>query len=224
METANGQQANYQIVGIADEAGDFVFLRSDDTLFASKSGTVAVSTGGAFSAQFYGYAEFGNQFADGSTHGTGNVTGTVQTQTSISAQDSFVTAANTQSNGTLTLTFDSAYDTPPASVPLAGTYAPPTGSTWTASVTIDSGGDITSGPDSTTGCTVAGTALPADSNHDVFNVTLTATGCSSMYSAYNGQSLTGMAALDTSASPAQLIIGAFSTTANLAIGFTLSKQ
>ena len=73
--------------GIVDESGKFHFMRSDLAQFIGTAST----TGGALAAGFEGFTQLGTHFEDGSTHGTGTLSGAVVERASLTLTYQFST-------------------------------------------------------------------------------------------------------------------------------------
>jgi hypothetical protein len=58
-----------------------------------------------------------------------------------------------------------------------------------------------------TGCVLSGTVSIPDANFDVYDVTYTYADCTGTWAVLNGVSFSGVALLNTNASPNQIIIG-----------------
>src|ERR1700686_1054554 len=119
--TGTESNTGLSVTGIVDEAGEFHFIRSDGTQYVG----TATTTGAAISASFDGYAPFGTTFADGSTHGMGTLSGTINERVSISSTTQFRTDNGTSSSGTLSLTFDSLYNFASSLATISGNYTDP---------------------------------------------------------------------------------------------------
>lgn len=206
------------ITGLVDESGDFHFIRSDGVQYV---GTAATS-GDSISASVDGYTPFGTAFADGSTHGTGTVSGTISARVSITANASFTTDKGTVSNGTLDLTFNPLYNQPSSLATLAGNYTDlATGDT----VSIDGAGVITA-QDPTTGCVINGNVTIIDASYNAYGVQITHASCTGATAVLNGVVFKGLATLDTATSPVQAIAGVTGTAGGVtyAIVYTLNHQ
>ena len=95
-----------------------------------------------------GYTAAGTTFADGSTHGTGTMSGTVQARSSVQAATQFRTDNGSSTSDTLSLTFDSLYNTPSSLAAIAGNY---TDANTGTPITISSSGTVF-GQSAATGC------------------------------------------------------------------------
>ena len=190
-----------QVTGIVDEGGEGHFIRSDGVQFV---GTVETS-GNNFSAQIEGYTQFGTTFPDGSTSGSGSVTGTIDQRVSITATTQFTTAGGTTTNGTLDLTFDSLYSAGSSLATIAGSYNYTT-SNGGVLITISADGAV-SAQDPNTGCVVSGTVSIIDSSYNAYQVQLTYSSCLGTAGALDGIEFSGLLTYDNTVSPAVIYAG-----------------
>ena len=181
------------VFGVSDEVGDFYFLRSDGVLYIG----TATTTADALSGSFDGFVTSGSAFPDGSTHGTGTLSGTIQPRVSITSKFQFATDNAITSTGSLSLTFDSLYDNASSLAAISGNF---TSSIDAAVVTIGSNGTIFS-QDTTSGCVLNGTVYIINASYDAYRVVFEFSSCQGQAAASNGAQFTGLAALDTSVSP-----------------------
>jgi len=191
------------VTAIITSGGEATFIRSDGLQFV---GAVQVS-GSTLAATVDGYPDFNQTFSDGSAYGIGTLSGTVTTASTISATLSFTTNDNTSITGTWSLTYESLSTNASSVTTIAGTY---TDSSSGATFTFCSAGaiSITNSPD---GCSLTGTISTADTTHDIYEVAYTYSGCTGTYEPLNGVQLTGLAALNSSLSPAQVVMTATGT-------------
>jgi hypothetical protein len=189
-----------QLTGIIDESGHMRFIRADGIQYVG----TAMTSGNSISANFDGYTPFGSSFSDGSTHETGTLSGTIDARVSITASTQSTTDKGSVANGTLTLTFDPRYDQASSFAAIAGNYTE-AGSSGTV-VTIDANGVISS-QDATTGCVVNGNATIIDASYNAYAVQATYANCAGAAAVLNGITFNGLATLNTSVSPVQLIAG-----------------
>ena len=196
---------NQALVGLVTEAGEFHFIEANGTQYV---GTVTV-TGTSFSGNFEGYAPNGATFADGSSHGTGTMTGTVQARSSFTAATQFKTDLGATTTDSLSLTFDALYNTASSLAAVAGNYLD--NQTGTA-VSINSNGVIF-GQSATTGCVLNGAVTLINASYDAYQFAVDVANCQGAYAVLNGASLTGIGAIDPTQSPPSLIVG-YTGTAN----------
>jgi hypothetical protein len=185
--------------GIVDEAGQFHFIRSDGVQYVG----TATTTGNSISANFDGYAPINTAFGDGSTHGTGTLSGTIVARTSISVTIQFETDAGTSSSQTLALTFSSLYDVASSLATISGNYTDPsTGDV----ISVSSGGDV-SWQDAASGCVGNGTVSIINASYNAYGVQFTYSNCTGAAAALNGVQFTGLGTLDNAVSPEQFLVG-----------------
>ncbi len=188
-----------QVLGLVDEAGEFHFMRSDDVQYV---GTASVS-GNSVTASFDGYAPMGTTFADGSTHGTGSVSGTVQARTTLSLTSQFKTDSGNASSGTLDLTFDTLYNSASSLATIAGNYTNPQNN---VAVTVNSDGSIFS-QDPSSGCVLNGTVSIINASYNAYRVAFAYASCTGAAAVLNGIQFSGLGTLDNAVTPEQAILG-----------------
>jgi len=192
------------VIGYVNSTGDAVFMRADGAQFA---GPTQVS-GDTVVAAVVGYADFGNAFSDGSTYGLGTLEGTVTSAGTLTLTLSFTTNNGTAQSGSWSLGYDSITASGASLGAVSATYTDRAG---LAAITIDASGAMT-GQDGN-GCVLNGSLSVSDGSVDVYQVTFTFASCTGNYAVLNGVQFTGLAALDTSTSPAQLTIAVAGATA-----------
>jgi hypothetical protein len=189
------------VLGLVSEAGDFHFLASDGVQYF---GTVSASTN-AVSGNFTGYTAFGTTFQDGTTRGTGTLTGTVQERSSLTGSTTFTTSAGTNATDSITLTYSALYERDSSLQTAAGTFR----DVVTGDIlSIDSNGVAFMQNPSSTGCVVNGTVSIIDPQFNVYRVQYTYGNCQGQYTVLTGATFTGLATLDDTVTPEQLIVGA----------------
>ena len=182
-----------QVFGVADQLGDFFFERSDGVLYVG----TATTSQNSLSASFDGYVLNGNAFSDGSTHGIGTLSGTIKSQASISATTQFTTDNSNTSKGSVSLNFDTLYNTASSLTTISGNF---TNGADGAAVTIGSNGTIFS-QDAKSGCVLNGTVLIINASYNAYKVVFDLASCKGTSFALNGIQFTGLATLDTSVTP-----------------------
>lgn len=187
-----------QVTGIIDEQGHMRFIRADGVQYVG----TAVTSGNSISAGFDAYTPFGSTFADGSSHETGLLTGTIAARVSITASTQSTTDKGTVSKGTLAMTFNPLYDQASSLAAIAGNYAAGSGT----AVSIDANGAIFS-QDASTGCVVNGAAAIIDASYNAYSIQASYASCTGAAAVLNGITFSGLATLDTSVTPLQLIAG-----------------
>lgn len=201
-------ESGLQLTGFINANGQADFIRSDGVQFV---GTAQVN-GTGLDIALNGYTQYGYQFSDGSTFGTGTLSATFSSGSTISGTLEFTTADNTTIDGSWSLTFNSLYNTASSLDTIGGTYTdnlaavsdgldPLAGS----SVTISSSG-VLYAQGSTDDCVANGTITVTNASYDLYQVSYTFANCSGSYTVLNGVSFTGLAELNTSAAPAVMVI------------------
>jgi len=206
------------VTGIIDESGHMRFIRADGIQYV---GTV-VTSGNSISANFDGYMPFGSSFSDGSTHETGMLSGTISARVSITASTQSTTDKGAVSKGTLALTFNPLYNQASSLAAIAGNYVEAGSST---AVSIDANGAIFS-QDASTGCVVNGNATIINASYNAYAVQATYASCTGSAAVLNGITFTGLATLDTSVTPMQLVAGVTGSGGGVtyAVVYTLTHQ
>jgi hypothetical protein len=190
------------VYGIVTESGAFRFVRDD---MAHYAGTATYDKT-VFTATFDGFAPPGMVFAGNVPHGTGAAAGLINPSVSLGLDTQFLTDAvgATPLEGTLNLTFDTAYNRHSSLAAIAGTYASGSES-WTVS---GNGTVFVQNPANS--CAASGTVAIVDVAHNAYTMALTYTGCTGAYASLNDVEVTGLVALDNSTAPERLR-GALST-------------
>ncbi len=192
------------VLALINAAGQATFIRSDGVQF---TGSVQVAGSNLVTA-VDGYTNFGTAFSDGSTYGIGTLNGTVVTGTSITATLSFTTNGNTAVSGSWSLAYQPVSNNASSTGALAGNY---TDNSTSAVLSINSNGVMSES--ATNSCMLNGSVSTNDTAHDLYEVTFTYDNCTGTSAALNGVPFTGLATLNSSVSPAQLIIAIVGTSA-----------
>ncbi len=206
--TGTDSATGLELTGFINANGQADFIRSDGAQFV---GTAQLSNT-ALDLALAGYTQYGYQFSDGSTTGTGTFSGTFSSGSSISGSLQFATADGTTVDSTWSLTFESLYDTASSLTAISGTYTdrlaavsngidPMSGS----SVSISSAG-VLYAQGSTDDCVVNGTVTVVNASYDLYQVSYTYANCSGSAAVLNGIEFTGMAEPNPNVSPGELII------------------
>jgi len=185
--------------GIVDEAGEFHFIRSDGAQWVG----TATTSGNSITADAQELAPFGTTFQDGSTQGTGTITGTITERSSIQATYTFKTSMGTQTSGSINLSFNDAYYESSSLSRLADHYM-----YQNNTVTIDASGNI-SVTDMASRCTVSGTVTSIDATYNTYKVQGSFGGCQGASAPLNGVDVSGLGTLElsTCTTPKTFIIG-----------------
>lgn len=189
-----------QVLGLVTETGEFHFLQDDGVQYFG----TAVTSQNAVSANFTGVTEFGTAFLDGSTSGTGTLTGTVQERMSLSGTSNFRTAAGNSNVSTVTLTYNVIYERDSSLVTIAGNFTEVT----TGDVVNINANGAAFMQDPVSGCVINGTVSIIDSRFNAYRVQYTYSSCQGQYAVLNGSTFRGLAALNNTAVPEELVVGA----------------
>ncbi|MGA2778918.1 MAG: hypothetical protein ABSF94_15285 [Steroidobacteraceae bacterium] len=202
-------QNGLSLTGFINAAGQSEFLRSDGTLF---SGTLIISEA-TLAGTLDGYAQIGTTFADGTNFGLGTFGGTVVTRSSIDANWNFTTIDSMTTDNIWTLTYNSLYAKPSSLGSIAGSYtvSEPNGPSDGSTIAISATGAI-SGTNSATGCVLTGQVTVNYPTKDVYQIALSYASCTE--AVLNGIPFTGLGILDTTVTPAQVLIGVTGEAAN----------
>jgi hypothetical protein len=144
----------------------------------------------------------GCTYSDGSTSGTGTLSGTISQRSSMT-----ITVTGTTSMGmalgsdTETWTFNSSYDTASSLATVAGNY---TDGSNTLSI---NGNGVMFEQDPTTGCVLNGQISTIDTQYNAYTISFTFSNCMGSAAAANGVTFTGLATFDQTVSPGQLEFG-----------------
>ncbi len=143
-------------------------------------------------------------FPDGSTSATGTYTGTVVQGSSLVLTGTATTSLGTAlpAGQAVTLNFNQAFNQGASLTAIAGNYLATSGSV----VSISPTGTL-SATNAATGCTLTGTVSIPNASQNAYQLALSESGCTGVNVGLNGTSLSGLAYLDTSTNPNQLIVG-----------------
>jgi hypothetical protein len=211
-------QTGLSVLGLATESGQFHFIRADGTQYIGQVTTSGMSGSGSFD----GFAPLGATFQDGSTHGTGTVSGTVHQRSTFSATTQFTTDGGHSSSDTLSMTFNVLYNRPSSLATIAGNFTE-MGSGTVFSVNASG---VIYAQDAASGCVLNGTVSIIDASYNAYGVSIGYASCVGAYAVLNGLTLTGLGTLDNSVVPERAIIGLSggSGTTRVALVETLSRS
>jgi hypothetical protein len=140
-------------------------------------------------------------YPDGSTSGTGTVTGDVTQQSSLTITESGTTSMGTAlPAATTTWAFSNLYLNPSSLATISGNY-----NDGGATLTIDTNGVIVE--QDADGCEINGQISIINSSYNVYGVQFTFSNCTGTDASLNGVSASGLVMLDTSTSPVTLVGG-----------------
>jgi hypothetical protein len=212
--TGTESDSGLQITGLIDEQGEFHFIRSDGVQYFG----TATTSSNTVTASFDGYTPLTTTWPDGSTHGKGTLTGTVQQRSSFSASDQFTTDKGLRSSGTLALTFDSVYAQRSSLANVSGNWQDPNSGDV---ISVTSAGAV-SWQDPATGCVGNGTVSIINTNYNAYRVTFSYANCQGPEAVLNGAQFSGLGTLYTST---QFVLGSIGSAAGVtySVVFTLNK-
>jgi hypothetical protein len=196
-----------QVTGLVDESGNFHFLRGDGVQYV---GATTVS-GQSLTANLEGFVPLGFAFPDGSRHGTGSITATLQARKTITATTRFQTDSGSVSNGTLNLTFDTLYNRASSLTTLSGNFTNPANNVV---VTVGSNGTLFS-QDPASGCVLNGNVSVINASYNAYRVQYDYANCVGQASALNGVQFSGLATLDNTVVPERIILGVTGQSGNV---------
>ena len=189
-----------EVLGLVTESGEFHFITDS---FTQYFGTVTTS-GNSATGQFTGYTYIGYVFEDGSTRGSGTLTGTLQERATFTATTSFRTSAGNDVSNSVSLTYDPLYDRDSSLQTIAGNFRDiATG----AIVSVNQNGEAFA-QNPATGCVLNGSVSIINAQYNAYRVEYTYSNCNGENAVFNGLTLRGLATLDNTSSPELLIVGA----------------
>lgn len=223
--TNNGDVINAQ--AIVDEQGDFYFLAVNNTNGCASLGfgQASVSGSAVTATSDWGLVTWTtvNGVAancvepDGSTAGTGSITGTVAQRSSLTLTETDTTSNGTMSSPTTTTwTYNSSYSQASSLATIAGNYTD-----GSATMSIDSNGVIFE--QDSNGCVLNGQVSIPAAAYNAYTFSLSFNGCPNVP---NGTTASGIATFDSTQSPNQLVAGIHGTINGqlFVAGFDLPKQ
>jgi len=177
-------------VGIVAEDGRGYVLIEDGALYWGK----VVSSGNQITAALTGAVERGLTFTDGSTSGTGSISGTIQPRVSISANSSFTTALGSTTAGTVSLNYVPSYNDDSSLALIAGNYVD---SFWYFGgvFNIASNGDIFF-QDPGFFCVINGKVAIINPAYNAYDIRYSYSNCTADFAYLNGVTFEGLATYD----------------------------
>lgn len=187
-----------EVIGLVSETGELHFIDDEGTQYF---GTASVS-GNTVSANLTGYSLIGFTFQDGSTSGTGTFSGTVQERATLTGTTSFRTSRGTQTSGTFSLRYNPLYERDSSLATIGGNFR----EIYEGFVVNVSSNGVVFAQDPVSGCIVNGTVAIIDARFNAYRVQYSYSGCTGEEAVLNGASFRGLAALDDTTSPEELIV------------------
>lgn len=204
-------EGSLNLLGIVTEDGRFHFVREDG---AQYFGNVSVSGQNA-TGSYQGVLAIGDQFPDGSNSGSGSLDLHVDERASIEGDFTFTTDQGTTDEGTIELMYDDGYERESSFATISGNYTDADEPNRDA-LSIDDTGMI-SYQDWPTNCVGNGQVDLIDENFNAYEVEFTFNNCDGDEAVLNGETFTGLATLDDSFMPEELILGLTGNTAGHAV-------
>ena len=153
---------------------------------------------------------------DGSSSATCTATGTIQERQSLAVTTNCTTDLGSTFSNSATLNYDSLYDRDSSLSVIAGNY--------------DDGGLVLNiavngvifEQDPATACIINGQVSIIDSAFNAYDFSMTFSNCLGNFAILNGETFTGLAILDNTVAPEQLIAGMTGTVAGVTVSLVTS--
>jgi hypothetical protein len=184
-------------------------------------GTVT-SFGNHISPSITGAVQIGYEFPDGSTSGTGSITGTIAARNTITGTSTFTTARGAKTSGTISLAYNPLYERDSSLATIAGNYTNAI-LPGTDALNVSSSGVIF-GQEPGTGCVVNGQVKTINASYNTYDVQYTYSNCTGATSILNGSTFSGIGTLDNTVTPEVAIAGAQGRVGSLLYSFVLAYQ
>lgn len=170
--TSTSPGVTIDIGGVITEDGEGRFEDDNGTQYVITS---ISGNDGAIEINFNAYAQFGYQFLDGSTSGTGSISGTVVERSAFSGSFSF----STGESGTISMVYEPIYDRDSSLAKLAGSWDEGFGI-----MTVDPNGSFFE--QDQFGCVYDGQASIIDAMFNAYRLTMTVSSCALDNGDYSG--------------------------------------
>lgn len=170
--TSTSPGLTIDIGGVITEDGEGRFEDDNGTQYVITS---ISGNNGAIQISFIAYAQFGYQFLDGSTSGTGSISGTVVERSTFSGSFSF----STGESGTISMFYEPTYDRDSSLAKLSGSWDEGFGI-----MTVDSNGSFFE--QDQFGCVYDGQASIIDAMFNAYRLTMTVSNCAPDDGDYSG--------------------------------------
>ena len=186
------------IIGLVTEDGTFHFI---DSLFGQGFGTASVRNGNQVQANFTYVAELDTALSDGSTSATCSLSGTVVERQTLTIDSECTSTLDNVSQVSVTLAYNALYDRNASLTTIEGLYDD-SGDV----LRIDSSG-ILFEQDASNGCVLNGQVSVIDPSYNAYDLAFSVENCVGSYEKLNGTMWSGIATLDNTASPEELVYG-----------------
>jgi hypothetical protein len=185
------------IVGLITETGKFHFIDPNGQGF----GIAAVSSVNQVTASYTYVANLGTTFADGSTSASCTLSGTVVERQSLTVASHCTSTLGNASQVTVALTFEALYNRDSSLSTVAGTFDD------NGDVLSISAGGVLFEQDAALGCVLNGQVSLVSATYNAYEVQFSVSNCNASNAILNGTTWSGIATLDNTASPEDLIFG-----------------
>ena len=197
--SGSGSGGSDDYFGLADEAGDFFLIDSNASASPpyefEQVGSLNVNAT-AVTGSVLGVG-LDSTYADGSSYGSGTLTGTVTPRSMLNLSTQFTTAMGSASSTTLQLSYDPVYQRASTLATIAGNF-------------VDGAGNVMSISGSGV---INGTMSILDSTYNAYGIQLTYASCTGAYAVWNALTFSGIGTLENERSPEEIIASATATTA-----------
>lgn len=220
-------------VGLVDESGDFTFIAFDGEQYPGTLGIIEPSDepqapyGALFTGNMQSFTS-GAYPSYGTVSNLGNCVFATTTEMLVPRQSINGTATCSPATGSsqtvtiaLSWTFNALYYVPSALATISGSYE----DTATGTVfTINANGTVFA-QDATTGCVINGSVSIINPSYNVYGIEVSYANCAGSSTQLNGFTLAGLAALNNTQSPEQLLAGvSTSGPPGLSVTYTLVRM
>ena len=185
------------IVGLVTEDGVFHFIDP----FGQGFGTASVSNGDQVSANYTYVADLGTTFSDGTTSASCTITGTIAERQSLMVDSECTSTQGNVHQTSVTMVYNSIYDRDASLATIAGQY-----NDLGTVLNIDSAGVLFE-QDASSGCILNGQVSVVNPSFNAYEVEFLVEACGAENEELNGTTWSGIATLDNTVSPEELIFG-----------------
>jgi hypothetical protein len=201
------------VLAVVTETGRFHLITED---LSQGSGVLSVSNGNNLSGNFTLVTQLGYVFADGTTMADCSLTGTITERQNINATVNCVTTAGLQDQSTATLDYYNLYERDSSLATIAGNYQ------GVNAVLNVAGNGVIFSQDAVSGCVINGQVSIINSMYDVYDIEFAYSNCAGESAVFNGANFIGLALLDNTVNPEEVIVAATGTVAGVYISFVQS--
>jgi hypothetical protein len=200
-----------EIAAVVTEAGRFHFLSLDD--LSQGNGIMSVSNGNNLNGNFQLVTQIGWVFPDGTTLADCALGGTVNERQSMTVTVNCTTTAGLESQATATLDYDAEYERDSSLATISGNFQ------GLNSVLNIAGDGSIFAQDPVTGCVINGQVQVINASFNVYDIEFAYSSCIGEAAVLNDSSFVGLAALDNTVNPEELIVAATGDVTGILISF-----